>query len=107
MGLELCAEAVSPDKRIANSTAHARSPFMVVLPSLRLQSGFLDDLLRGRAILFDEARERIGSAGDGLEAALDEVARAESRLRADARDGVLQAGDNWLRGLGRREQAEV
>jgi hypothetical protein len=58
---------------------------------LRLQSGFLDDLRRNGAVLFQVARECLGRAGDRLEPALDEIALAEAGLGDDARDLRLQA----------------
>ena len=52
------------------------------LPLLRFETGFLDDLGSERAILLDEAGERLGRAGHRVKPALDEIALEEIRLPA-------------------------
>src|SRR5262245_45010807 len=76
-------------------------------PLLRLQPGLLDDLLRGRPVVADEARELLGRARHRLEAAFDQVALAKSRLVDDARRLLLQAKDDRLGRPRRRQQAEI
>src|SRR5712671_126676 len=112
MGPELCATACVPGSSRQKATAPMggafSQPFMMLLVSLlRLQSGFLDDLLGGGAVLLDETGERVGRAGDRLEPTLDEIAIAKAGLGGDARDHRLQARHDQLRRLGGSQQAEI
>src|SRR5215831_15115562 len=114
MGLVLCASASAPSAamRMPMAAAQARGAprrhvVMAFALLLRLQSGLLDDLLRGRPVVADETCELLGRAGHRLEAALDQVALAESRLVDDTRRLLLQAKDDRFRRSRWSQQAEI
>src|SRR5262245_50291305 len=114
MGFVLCASASAPSAamRMPIAAAQARGAprrhvVMAFALLLRLQSGLLDDLLRGRPVVADETRELLGRTRHRLQATLDQIALAKSRLVDNARRLLLQAKDDRSRRSRGSQQAEI